>query len=84
MRRARSNSANRFSSSRTPRRVFDVQHLVKQNIFDCALRNARTIHSPIQQDLLRARIVAPELPPPASPAPGNVRPLQLPSEIPSI
>src|SRR6267142_2201166 len=56
----------------TPGWVLHVQHLVKQHIFHCELRHARAIHSPVQQNVIRTRIVAAELPPPASIAPANV------------
>src|SRR3981081_4850999 len=61
--------------------MFHVQHLVKQNIFHRASRHSGTIHSPVQQNLIRSRIVAPELPPPAANAPADPRPLQRPVKI---
>src|SRR6266850_3391708 len=61
----------------TPRWVLHMQHLVKQHIFHCELRHTRAIHSPVQQNVIGTRIVAAELPPPASIAPANVGALQL-------
>jgi hypothetical protein len=64
--------------------VLYVQHLVKQNIFNGARRDARSIHPAIQKNLIRPGIVTAELPAPASGAPSNVRPLQLARKVFSI
>src|SRR5204862_1902960 len=48
---------------------------------DLARRNARAIHAPIQQNLIRSGIVTAELPPPAPRAPSDVRTLQLPAKV---
>src|SRR5437879_6031384 len=64
--------------------MFDVQHLVKQNVFHSACRNAGTIHAAIQKNLIWAGIVTTKLPPPASRAPANVRALQLAGKVFSI
>jgi len=55
--------------------MLDVQHLVEQNVFYSARRNAGTIHAAIQKNLIWAGIVTAKLPPPASRAPANVRAL---------
>src|SRR5260370_957792 len=64
--------------------MLDVQHFVKQNVFHGASRNARAVHAAIQQNLVGPGIVTPELPAPASRAPTNVRPPQLPVKVFSI
>src|SRR6266436_1416046 len=61
------------ATARAASRVLYVQHLVKQNIFNGARRDARSIHPAIQQNLIRPRIVAADLPPPSSHTPTNVR-----------
>src|ERR1700676_379466 len=64
--------------------MLHVQHLVKQHIRDGVLRHAGAIHPAIQQDVIRSRIIATELAPPAAMAPADLRPLQLALEILSI
>ena len=65
----------------TPRRMFDVQHLVKQHIFHRAPRNAGPVHPAIQDDLVGAGIIAAKLAAPALGAPPDVRTPQTPSKI---
>src|ERR1700730_1526749 len=65
----------------TPRRMLHMQHLVKQNVLHRELRHAETVHAPVQQNVIRPRIVAAELPPPASVAPADVRALQFAVEV---
>ena len=64
------------ATARAASRVLHVQHLVKQYIFHRARRNPRTIHPPIQQNLIWSGIVTAELPPPAPRAPSDMRALQ--------
>ena len=58
-----------------------MQHLVKQNVLDNEWRHARAVHPPVQHHLVRARIVATELPAPTPGAPADVRPLKFAGEI---
>ncbi len=58
-----------------------MQHLVKQHIFHGGLRHARMIQTAVEQNLVRPRIVAAKLPPPAAQAPADVRFLQFSSEV---
>src|SRR5437899_7587620 len=60
------------AAARPARRMLDVQHLVKQNIFHGARWNARPIHAAIQQNLIGPGIVTTELASPAPGAPSNV------------
>src|SRR5689334_1134196 len=69
------------SATGAPRGMLDVEHFVKQHILDGALRNARMIQAAVQQNLVRARIVAAKLPPPGAQAPADVRPLQFAAEV---
>ena len=64
-----------------PRRMFDVEHLVIENIFDGKLRHVGAVHAAIQQDLIGARIVAAKLARPGSQAPADVRLGQLSGKI---
>jgi hypothetical protein len=54
---------------------------VKQNILHCASRNSRSIHPPVQQNLIRPRVVATKLSSPAPHAPADPRPLQCPVKV---
>src|ERR1700676_5052463 len=65
----------------TAGRMFDVEHLMVEDVFDGDLRNGRMIHSAIQENLVRAGVVAAELASPASRAPADVGALQGASEI---
>lgn len=62
-------------------RVLDVKHFVIEDVLDGNLRDGGMIHSAIQEDLIGAGVVTPELATPASRAPADVGPLQLPFEI---
>ena len=53
--------------------MLDVEHLVIEDVLNNELRNGRMIHSAIEKDLIRARIVATELAAPGSPAPAQIR-----------
>ena len=53
-----------------------MKHLVIENIFHDKLRDAGAIHASIEQDLVRAGIVAAKLAAPTASAPANVRALQ--------
>ena len=61
--------------------MFYVQHLVIENVLDGELRNARTIHSAIQQNLIGAGIEAAELAAPTAQAPADGRALQYAGKI---
>src|SRR5208282_1763901 len=61
--------------------MFDVQHFVKQDVFDDKLRDARPVHAAIQQNLIGTGIVAAKLPPPATDAPTDVGPAEFSTEI---
>src|SRR6516164_2646042 len=56
-----------------PRGVLHVQHFVEENVLHDELRNARAVHAAVQDDLVRARIVATELAAPSPSAPTDVR-----------
>ena len=64
-----------------PRGMFDVQHLVKQDVLDDKLRDAGPVHAAIQQNLIGTGIVAAKLPPPATDAPTDVGPAEFSTEI---
>ena len=55
------------------RGMFDVEHFVKEDIFDGAWRHARMVEAAVQQNLIWAGVVTAELPAPAAEAPADVR-----------
>jgi hypothetical protein len=57
----------------TARWMLDVKHLVEENVFDDAMRNGGTVHTAVQNDLIRAGVVATELAAPVPHAPTDVR-----------
>ena len=72
------------AAARAASGMLDMQHLVEQNVFHSACRNAGTIHAAIQKDLIWAGIVTTKLPPPDSRAPSDVRAAQLTGKVFSI
>src|SRR5437879_3784127 len=66
------------------RGVLHVQHLVIQNILHDALRHAWMIEPAVEQNLIRARVITTELPPPGPRTPSDMRLLQLSREELSI
>src|SRR5260370_20787097 len=72
------------AAARPSSRVLDVQHLMKQNVFHGAGRNAGTIHAAIEKNLIRPRVVTAKLSPPGPGAPSDMRALQLSREVFSI
>ena len=54
------------------RRMFDVQHLVIEDVLDSALRYIGAIHAAIEQDVVGAGVVATELASPGAIAPADV------------
>src|SRR5580704_8398476 len=61
--------------------MLHVKHLMVENIFHDKLRDAGAIHASIEQDLIRAGIVAAKLAAPTASAPADVRALQRVLEI---
>ena len=55
------------------RGMFDVKHLVVENVFDDELWNKRMIHAAVEKDLIGAGIVTAELATPATIAPAEMR-----------
>jgi len=51
------------------RGMFDVKHLVVENVFDDELWNKRMIHAAVEKDLIGTRIVTAELAAPGATAP---------------
>ena len=54
------------------RRMFDVQHLVVEDVLDGTLRDIGAIHAAIEQDVVGAGVVATELAAPGAIAPADV------------
>ena len=63
------------------RGVFNVEHLVVENVFDGALRDIGAVHASIEKNLIGAGIVASELAAPAAKTPSDVRLGQLACKI---
>jgi len=69
------------SAAGASRGMLDVEHLVEQDIFDGALRNAGMIEAAVEQNLVGAGIVTAELASPAAEAPADMGFMQLAGEI---
>ena len=54
------------------RRMFDVKHLVVEDVLDGALGDVGAVHAAIEQDVIRARVVTAELAAPGTSAPADV------------
>src|SRR5215470_16893748 len=59
------------------RGMLDVKHLVEENVLDGQPRHSRPIHAAIEQDLVRAGIIAAELAAPTSFTPADMGALEL-------
>lgn len=64
----------------TPRRMFNMQHFVIEDILDDELRDAGVIHAAVKKDLVGPRIVTAELAPPGARAPAEMRTHETPFE----
>lgn len=81
---AKSGRVRHKTAARASRGMLHVQHLMKKHVFDGKARHAGTVHPPIQQNVIRPRIIAAELAAPGTMTPSNARPLQRSREIPGI
>jgi len=61
-----------YAATGAARGMLDVQHFVEENILHHKLWNAGTVHAAVQDDLVRAGIVATELAAPSPCAPSHV------------
>jgi len=52
--------------------VFDVEHFVVEDVLDGALWDVGAVHAAVEQDVIRAGIIAAELAAPGAMAPADV------------
>jgi len=64
--------------------MLDVKHLVEKDVFDGEARDAGAVHAAVEEDLVRAGIVATELAAPAAVAPTDVRAREFSLEVPFV